>query len=113
MLQMTKSNVLEEYMVELALKGNKLSELPTLSDQFWSKVVEELKSVKIADLPPELKARTEALMLSETEFDIKEWGKTLDRWEQQQVKGQLKGELDSASIQKLSKKLSDLTRSRG
>ena len=110
---MTKSNVLEEYMVELALKGNKIGDLPELTDPFWSKVVESLKTTKITDLPPELRVRTEELMLRETEFDAKEWAKTLDRWEARQVKGQLKSEFDSASIQKLSKKLSDLTRSRG
>lgn len=112
-VQVPKSNILEEYLVELALKGNKIGELPELTDLFWKKVVENLKTTKVADLPPELKARTEELILSETEFDTKEWKKTLDRWEEQQVKGQLKGELDVASIQKLSKKLSDLTRARG
>ena len=102
-VQMVKSNILEEYMVELALKGNKINELPTLSDQFWSKVVEELKSVKIADLPPELKARTEALMLSETEFDIKEWDKAIVRWKRGEARTQLKQATDPKAIRDLTK----------
>ena len=108
--QMIKSNVVEEYLVELALKGNKLSQLPELVDPFWSRVSLQLKNVKIPDLPAELKSRTEELMLHETEYSDKEWEKSLRRWEEQNTKKNLKIETDSAKIQKLSQKLSDLTK---
>ncbi|MDP3973926.1 MAG: toprim domain-containing protein, partial [Candidatus Daviesbacteria bacterium] len=105
-----QENILEAYLVELAIKGNKLSELPELVDPFWAKVSDHLKTQKIPDLPAELKSRTEELMLHETEYSDKEWEKTLRRWEEQNTKKNLKIETDSAKIQKLSQKLSDLTK---
>ncbi len=109
--QITKSDILEEYLVELALKGNKVSELPKLIDPFWSKVQKELKiNSKIEDLPAELKSKVEELMLHETEYDDREWTKTLNRWEEQNTKRKLHTETDLAKIQKLSQKLSDLTK---
>jgi DNA primase len=105
-------NILETYLVELALKGNKLNELPELTDPFWSKVYEQLKTVKIADLPAELRTKTEELMLHETEYTDKEWVKTLSRWEEQNLKRQLHQETDTKKIKKLSNQLSDLTKGR-
>ena len=108
--KMIKSDILEEYLVELALKGNKLDKLPELVDPFWTKVSQQLKSVKISDLPAELKTRAEELMLHETEYDDKEWTKTLNRWEEQNTKRKLHSETDTSNIKRLSQKLSDLTK---
>ncbi|MBI5358903.1 DNA primase [Candidatus Amesbacteria bacterium] len=107
-----KENILEAYLVELALKGNKLDELPELADPFWSKVSEQLKKIKITELPAELKTRTEELMLHETEYTDKEWEKTLSRWEEQNLKRQLHQETDTQKIKNLSNQLSDLTKGR-
>ena len=44
-------NILETYLVELALKGNKINDLPELADSFWI-VVESLKINSISELQP-------------------------------------------------------------
>ena len=106
------TDILEEYLVELAIKGNKLSELPELGNPFWKKVVTYLKSGNISELPAELKARTEELMLHESEYSDREWTKTLTRLEEQNLKRQLKQEVNPANIQKISQKLSNLTKER-
>jgi hypothetical protein len=96
---------LEEYLVELAIKGNKIKELPELSDPFWSKVVEHLKTTKLADLPPELRARTEELMLHETEYSAKEWDKAIARWRQEDARNRLKQTSDPKAIRDLTRVL--------
>ncbi len=105
-------NILETYLVELALKGNKINDLPELADSFWMKVVESLKINSISELPAELRSRTEELMLHETEYTDKEWVKTLSRWEEQNLKRQLHQETDTKKIKNLSNQLSDLTKGR-
>lgn len=105
-VQMVKSNVLEEYLVELALKGEKLDELPELTDPFWLKVQKELKNnPKIEDLPAELRVRVEELMLHETEFDTKEWDKAILRWKQGEARSQLKQTTDPKTIRDLTRLL--------
>lgn len=105
-MQAGKYNILEEYLVELALKGEKLDELPELTDPFWLKVQKELKNnPKIEDLPAELRVRVEELMLHETEFDTKEWDKAILRWKQGEARSQLKQTTDPKTIRDLTRLL--------
>lgn len=115
----SRREVLEEYLVGLALRNNKadkLSEIKHLfKNSFWLKVIEEMKGKKSPkDLPAELRERVENLFLEETEKDEeKEWNKAAQGLEEIEIRERLeemKGHEDQKEVVKLTTRLAELTR---
>ncbi|KKU68160.1 MAG: hypothetical protein UX93_C0010G0015 [Microgenomates group bacterium GW2011_GWC1_47_20] len=105
---------MEEYVIELALKGGKTGELPEMKTDFWGRVAEEL--VKNGDprkLPEELREKTQILLLKEGEFEEKGWATALRELEEIEVREEIKGlsnEGDENQLRGLIKRLSELTK---
>lgn len=109
------TDILEEFIVELALKGEKISEinLDWFESGFWKKVVEALrKNRNVSELPTELVPKTQDLLLREGEFSEKDWKKANLRLEEQYIRRILAEEQDNKQINKLVTRLGDLTRER-
>ncbi|KKU02207.1 MAG: primase protein [Candidatus Amesbacteria bacterium GW2011_GWB1_47_26] len=110
----TRREILEEYVIELALKGGKTGELPEMKTDFWGRVAEEL--VKNGDprkLPEELREKTQILLLKEGEFEEKGWATALRELEEIEVREEIKGlsnEGDENQLRGLIKRLSELTK---
>ncbi len=130
----TRREIVEEYIVGLALRNNKIDQLISLSampagrqvaqlfkTQFWTKVIEEIDpklEVKeiVAKLPAQLRGRVEDLMLADEDekgmdFD-KEWTSALEDLEEIGVRenieqAQKSGKFDEMS--KLTVRLNQLT----
>ena len=103
----TRREILEEYVVELALKGGK--ELPELKTDFWARVGEELgKNPDVKKLPEELRERTQELLLKDGEFEEKNWQTALDELEEMGVREQISE--GAGDVRSLSKRLSELTK---
>jgi len=112
---MTKSHreVVEEYLVDLALKGKKVTELVKLpiKSKFWFKVVEELKkSQDIAKLPAEMQDRVQGLFLTENEYSDKEWRKAKERLELLEIGEDLTASVDPVQAVKLGRRKGELTK---
>ena len=112
---MTKSHreVVEEYVVDLALKGKKVAELSKLSirTKFWSKVVAQLSRNKdVKKLPAEIKDRVHGLFLTENEYSDKEWQKAKNRLELLEIEEELGQTTNSARAVKLSRRKGELTK---
>jgi DNA primase len=113
----SRQEMIERYVVGLAIRENKLAELfkseGLIHTPFWKKVLESLKAnPDVKTLPSELKDQVQDVYLTETEFDAKEWDKSLKRLEEIDIRGQitqLKGD-DPQLVRKLSHRLADLTR---
>ncbi|MEK7101309.1 MAG: DNA primase, partial [Patescibacteria group bacterium] len=107
--QVSRREILEEYVIELSLKGSKTSELPEMKTDFWKRVVEELmKNADPRKLPEELREKTQVLLLREGEFEEKEWQTALRELEELEVRERIAaGEGD---IGKLAKRLGELTK---
>lgn len=107
--QTPRREILEEYVVELALKGGKTGELPEMHTDFWGRVGRELK--KDGDprkLPEELRERTQELLLKDGEFEEEEWQTALAELEEMGVREKIgAGEGD---VRELTKRLSVLTK---
>lgn len=105
----TRRDILEEYVVELALKGGK--ELPELKTDFWARVGEELgKNPDVRKLSEELRERTQILLLKDGEFEEKEWQTALRELEELDTRAMIgSGEGD---VRKLSRRLSELTKNK-
>jgi len=103
----TRREILEEYVVELALKGGK--ELPELKTDFWARVGEELgKNPDVKKLPEELRERTQELLLKDGEFEEKNWQTALDELEEMGIREQISA--GAGDVRQLSKRLSELTK---
>ena len=107
--QIPRREILEEYVVELALKGEKTGELPEMKIDFWKRVAQELASdPDPRKLPEELRERTQTLLLKEGEFEDKEWKTALRELEELDTRAQRgSGEGD---VRKLTKRLGELTK---
>lgn len=108
-----KDDVLDEYLVELALKGEKISKvkLEWFKLGFWKKVIEALRiNPNVSELPTELKARTQELLLKEGDFDENNWIKINSRLEERHIRDLLSQDQDSKQIKKLTLRLGNLTR---
>ena len=105
----SRREILEEYIIELALKGGKTSELPEMKTDFWKRVAEELmENADPRKLPEELRERAQMLLLREGEFEEKEWQTALRELEELEVRERIAaGEGD---IGKLAKRLGELTK---
>ncbi len=108
-LQIPRREILEEYVIELALKGGKMGGLPEMKTDFWKRVAEELaKDSDPRKLPEELRERTQILLLKEGEFKEKEWETALRELEELDTRAKIgSGEGD---VRKLTKRLSELTK---
>jgi len=105
--QIPRREILEEYVVELALKGGK--ELPELKSDFWARVGEELgKNPDVKKLPEELREKTQELLLKDGEFEEKNWQTALDELEEMGVREQISE--GAGDVRSLSKRLSELTK---
>ena len=105
--QIPRREILEEYVVELALKGGK--ELPELKTDFWARVGEELgKNPDVKKLPEELRERTQELLLKDGEFEEKNWQTALDELEEMGIREQISA--GAGDVRQLSKRLSELTK---
>ncbi len=111
--KMTKSrrDLLEEYVIELALKGDKTEALPSMETDFWKRVADELaKDGDPKKLPEELRERTLMLLLKEGEFEEKEWETALRELEELETRAKIgAGEGDA---RKLTKRLGELTKNK-
>lgn len=108
-----KEDVLDEYLVELALKGEKISKvkLEWFKLGFWKKVIEALRiNPNVSELPTELKARTQDLLLKEGDFNENNWVKINSRLEERHIRDLLSQDQDSKQIKKLTLRLGNLTR---
>lgn len=113
--QIPRREILEEYVIELALKGGKIDQLISLpvnqllKTDFWKQVAEELaKDSDPRKLPEELRERTQILLLKEGEFKEKEWETALRELEELEVRTKIgSGEGDA---RELTKRLSELTK---
>ena len=105
--QIPRREILEEYVIELALKGGKV--LPELKTDFWARVAEELvKDGNPKKLPEELRERTQILLLKDGEFEEKEWETALRELEELNIREQIAaGEGD---VRRLTKRLGELTK---
>ena len=105
----SRREILEEYIIELALKGGKTNELPEMKTDFWKRVAEELmENADPRKLPEELRERAQMLLLREGEFEEKEWQTALRELEELEVRERIAaGEGD---IGKLAKRLGELTK---
>lgn len=116
--EQTRQEMLEGYVVGLALQEGKLTELfaaeKLFHTPFWQKVIEHLKTNPDPKaLPEELKGKLQDIYLSEAEFDPKEWGKSLKRLEELAVRQEistLEGEESGPQVRKLTTRLAQLTR---
>lgn len=109
----THREIIEEYIVDLALKGKKVAELAKLpiKSQFWLKVVQELKQSQDATkLPAEMKDRVQSLFLTENEYSDKEWRKAKDRLELLEIGEDLTATDDPARAVKLGRRKGELTK---
>jgi len=109
---------LEEYIVGLALRNNKvlllnnkLSEV--FQTEFWIKILKEFKDGKtIKTLPSELRGKVEDLMLLEDEKDLnfeKEWGKATSELEELRIREKIPN-VGGKELLKLTRRLSELTK---
>jgi DNA primase len=131
----SKREVMEEYVVGLAVRNNKLDQLASdfvaglFRDGFWARVVEDVKShlgdnkaVKevVALLKPELRGRIEELTLVEEELSPeeakKEWKSSIDELEEAAIRDNLSGLMGlpgkEEEVTKLVFRLNELTRGR-
>lgn len=110
-MKKSRMEVVEEYLLELALKRDKIADLPELKDEFWAKVASELKSGQtVNQLSPELRERTQELLLREGDFDDKEWQKALSQWEELSIREEIAD--NEGDVRGLIKRLGELTKSR-
>ncbi len=116
----TRQEVVEEYMVGLALRGGKtevLTEVQALiKTPFWKKVITELEiAPTINQLPNELKGRVQDLMMSEEELTRdkwqQEWKRAKEDLEVMDIREQIE-KSDGTDLVKLTKRLGELTKSR-
>lgn len=107
--QVPRREILEEYVIELALKGGKTEGLPEMKTDFWKRAAEELaKDSDPRKLPEELRERTQILLLKEGEFKEKEWETALRELEELDIRTKIGSEEGDA--RKLTKRLSELTK---
>lgn len=121
----TRREVIEEYLVALAVRHEKIGALFAVVDAwpfeegFWKRVVEALRTVPdVAQLPVELRSRVEDLLMQEdrvTEVE-KVWERAVLDLEELILREQLdqfKGQEDRlVDMAKITRRLSDLTRTR-
>ena len=105
---------MEEYVVELGLKGGKTSELPEMKTDFWARVAEELaKNGDPRKLPEELRERTQTLILKEGEFEEKEWETALRELEELDIREKIQdSRFKIAEVRELTKRLGELTKNK-
>jgi DNA primase len=107
--------LLEKYLLELALKGKKTKELEPLvfRHPFWKKAAELVaQGTELAKMPAEIKPQLQELFLLEDEYQDKEWERAVEKLEEIETRQSLRHETDPEIIDQLSKKLSGLTKSR-
>ncbi len=105
--------VVEAYVVELALKGEKLAELDQLpvKSSFWHKVIQQLEGqTDVKKLPAEIKDQVLNLFLTENEFSDKEWAKAKSRLELVDIEERLGGDLPPGEVVKLGQRKAELTK---
>lgn len=124
--QVSRREVLEAYLVELALKGEKVDQLLSppvvkwIATPFWHRVVSHwdkgAKSAKklIGRLPAELRGKVEELILKEDGYSDREWEKTVHRLEEVAVReeiAQYKSQAQpDAKLVRLTSRLAQLTK---
>ena len=130
-MKKSRREVVEEYIVGLALRGSKANLLATkpmnqmIKTDFWKKVIDQVAGFKpqtpirelIKQMPAELRGRVEELMLNEEEPAGDEWEK---EWKEaageletigirEQITGYKHQEGKMKEVAKLAKRLSELT----
>ncbi len=114
--KMTKSRreLLEEYVIELALKGGKTGELPDMKTDFWKRVAEELgKDGDPKKLPEELREKTLMLLLKDGNFEDKEWETALRELEELDIRGKIQDlGLPIQDVREMTKRLGELTKNK-
>ncbi|OGC96901.1 DNA primase [Candidatus Amesbacteria bacterium RIFCSPHIGHO2_01_FULL_48_32] len=123
----TRRDVVEEYVVGLALRVNRVNQLigepvnQFFKLPFWRKVLDQFSSFKpqipvnelINKLPSELKEKVQMLMLVEDGLDEekidREWEKALGELEQLDVRERI-GAGEGEDLARLTKRLAELTR---
>jgi len=109
--------VVEEYVVELAIKEKKIEYLTRepisgwIKSEFWKRVVGELASGKsVAELSAELRPRVEELFLTENEDEAGEWDKVIKRLEEVNIREEIVKNIDQKEVALLSRRLAILTK---
>lgn len=117
--KMTKSRreLLEEYVIELALKGGKTGELPKMKTDFWKRVAEyfsvQRSASSVQGLPAELRDRTQELLLREGEFEEKEWETALRELEELDIRGKIQdSRFKIQDVREMTKRLGELTKNK-
>lgn len=119
----TRREVVEEYVVGLAIVGGKLGQLIEIFDSwiktaFWRRVVDELKNdPDIKQLPAEIRGRVQEVVMAQPEWDEqleldKEWGRAVAELEEVELREKMEAEQDMGEYAKLTKKLGELTKHR-
>ncbi len=125
-LRMTtgRREVVEEYVVGLALRAGKVSQLVSnpvvqwIKTGFWKKIVDYVSSIEyqvlsikdlVLGMPPELKPKVEELMLKEGPEDDEEWRKATSELEMVEIQELMKTAQPSEMV-KLSSRKAELTR---
>jgi len=130
----TRREVIEEYVVGLALRNGKVKELISepvkqlFRVEFWKKITEQFTIYKVRftrtkdlinNLPAELRERAEELLLVDDEMDAeeaeKEWQKALIELEEVGIREKIEGtrtsgQKDSGQLKKLTERLAELTK---
>jgi len=116
--QIPRREILEEYVIELALKGGKVDQLISLpvnqllKTDFWKRVAQELdKDSDPRKLPEELRERTQTLLLKEGEFREKEWETALRELEEVNIHEKIQdSKLKDQEVLELTRRLGELTK---
>jgi len=110
-IKKTRREVREERVVQMAMLGKKMKELKKdpiknwIKTDFWRRV-----AGRIDDLPGELKARVDELMLTDEEFSEKKWEEAKGLLELVDVEERLAGEEDPKKITSLTHRRAELTK---
>ena len=102
----------EAYVVELALKGQRVPDLLKLPihSPFWQKVVQYLaKNSDIKDLPPEIREKVQNLFLNENDYSDKDWAKAVSLLEKIDIQERVAGSTPEEQV-KLFKRKNELTK---
>lgn len=126
----SRQEILEEYVVGLALRGGMLGKLiepevvKLIQTPFWKKVVEFIAGYGahtttaevVGSLPGELRARVEELVLTDQELTrdqgIREWEKALSELEESTIRAHIQSGADGVQMVALTKRLGELTKRR-
>ncbi|MEK9200386.1 MAG: DNA primase [Patescibacteria group bacterium] len=119
-----RREIVEEYVVGLALRAGKVEQLVSepvnqwIKTRFWRKTIDFVSSIEyqvlsigeiVAMMPGELRPKVEELMLKEGPEDDEEWGKAISELERVEIQEKMKV-AEPPEVAILSRRKAELTR---